>query len=131
MIWRKASEKQIGGNYTWWDADTESEALLPLLYCIGNAIPHVPLDYFLRGIFTGIGPCGGDPGWGIEKKSAADGKVFYWAYCLPDISGLDPCEGEYDEATVKKHVRRTLENFRKAHPERAAEVNEVISKYQL
>lgn len=131
MIWRKVSEKQIGGNYTWWDADFDSVDLLPLLYCIGNAIPYQPLDYYLQGIFTDQGPCGGDPGWGIEKKITTDGKKVYWAYSNAEISGLDPCEGDYDEETVKKHVRRTLENFRKSHPERSREVDEVVAKYQL
>lgn len=133
MVRRKISEKQIGGNYTWWDAETDSPDLLPLLYCIGNAVPSRPLDRFLRGIFTddenALG--GGDPGWTWFRELRSDGTYEYHAWTYGDVSGLDPCEGVYDEATVKQHVHRTLVNFAAAHPDRKTEVEEVIARYKL
>ncbi|WP_217900187.1 hypothetical protein [Noviherbaspirillum humi] len=133
MIWKKVTEKQIGGNYTWWDSENDSHTLLPLLYCVGNALPYQPLDYFLRGIFTDdpLAPGGGDPGWVWYREKQDDGTYRYYAWTYAEMSGLDPCEGDYDEATVKRLVRETLENFRKAHPDRAAEIDEVINKYDL
>lgn len=133
MIWRKVSEKRIGGNYTWWDADRDSVVLLPLLYCIGNALPYRPLDYFLRGLFTDdeLAPGGGDPGWVWYRDKKEDGSYTYHAWTNEDISGLTPSEADYDEVTVKLHVRRTLDNFEQAHPDRASEVQAVIQRYDL
>jgi hypothetical protein len=133
MTWRKASERLIGGNYTWWDAEKDSAALLPLLYCIGNAIPHEPLDYFLRGIFTDdkLAPGGGDPGWTWYRDRLPDGSYTYHAWTNEDSSGLDPCEGDYDEATVKLHVYRTLMNFAETHSESKDEVEDVVARYAL
>ncbi|RCS56430.1 hypothetical protein DU000_12500 [Parvibium lacunae] len=112
----------------------ETENIAPLLWCLDFAIvPHYPVDYFLPGIFTddenALG--GGDPGWVWHREKQSDGTYRYYAWTVEDTSYLDPCEGEYDEATVKYHVRRALENFRQAHPERNAEVDEVIAKYAL
>jgi hypothetical protein len=131
MTWRKSSETKIGGNYTWFDKDKDSLELLPLLYCIGNTTHASSIDYYLKGIFTGVGPCGGDPGWQLFPDDDYIDKKMFYAWTNADISGLDPHEGTYDEATVKKHVRATLENFRKAHPERSIEVDEVILRFLL
>jgi hypothetical protein len=133
MKWRKATERQVGGNYTWWDSACESIILLPLLYCIGNAIPCRPLDYFLKGIFTDdeMAPGGGDPGWVWWRERQSDGSYLYYAWTDPEMSALEPFEASYDEITVKRYVRRTLENYAEAHPERQAEVVEVITKFGL
>lgn len=133
MKWRKVTERQIGGNYTWWDSECDSVDLLPLLYCIGNAVPYRPLDYFLRGIFTddAMAPGGGDPGWGWWRERKDDGHYLYHAWTNPDISALEPFEADYDEVTVKRCVRRTLEDFSEAHPDRKAEVEEVIMRFGL
>lgn len=133
MVWKKASEQQVGGNYTWWDAEQDSPLLLPLLYCIGNAIPHQPLDYFLRGLFTDdeLAPGGGDPGWAWHRHMRADGTLAYRVWTHEEVSGLECNEGEYDEATVKHHIYRTLLNFAEARPEHGDEVREVIARYHL
>ena len=130
---RKASETLAGGNYTWYDFEVDGAHLLPLLYCIGHAVHRRPLDYFFKGIFTDdeLAPGGGDPGWSWYRELQPDGTYDYHAWTYEDISGLDPCEGVYDEATVKLHVHRTLLNFAEAHPDRATEVNEVIARYGL
>jgi PAS domain-containing protein len=140
MTWRKASERRIG-NYIWWDSEVESESLLPLLECLSYAIEiNRPVDFFIRRILPADQPhyAGADPGWEVTNAHPdgslmrdAEGRVLYRAWTIEDISGLDPAEGEYDEATVRLHIRRTLDNFRAAHPERAAEVDEVIAKYGL
>jgi hypothetical protein len=108
----------------------------PLLYCLGFAVENVagkPVDYFLRGILNGDedAPSGGDPGWVLYRDRFENGQVVYHAFTNPEMSGLDPSEADYDEVTVKLHVRRTLDNFAKAHPERQAEVREVVTKYRL
>jgi hypothetical protein len=94
---------------------------------------NYPLDYFLGGILTGdeSAPSGGDPGWVLYQDRVEQGRIIYHAWTNADISELDPCEADYDEATVKLHVRRTLDNFAKAHPERQADVDKVIAKYAL
>ena len=115
-------------------------ALEPLLWCLDFAIAQYhPLDYFLSGIFTQIGPVGGDPGWQLfrEEDDAGrpvldkSGTPMFYAWTDPNTSGLNPHEGTYNEATVKIHVRATLENFRKAHPGRSSEVDKVIVRYGL
>jgi len=108
----------------------------PLLYCLGFAIENVkgqPVDYFLRAFFSDDkeSPSGGDPGWLLYRDRVELGRTIYHAFTVPDASGLDPHEADYDEATVKRLVRRTLENFRAAHPERSNEIDAVVSKYGL
>lgn len=123
------STNQIG-NYVWRDPNDETNFLLPLLECLRFAVTlNRTLDYFLEGVFTGKGPCGGDPGWVIER-TAIDKLVKYQVHISEDFCD-PPNEGTYDEATVKKHVRATLENFRAAHPERSGEVDEVIIRFSL
>ncbi len=130
MIQQVQNKTQIG-NYVFQDSDDRAGALLPLLQCLRFAVAlNRPLDYFLKGIFTGEGTCGGDPGWVIEKIIADDTSAKYYAFISEDCCD-PPNEGTYDEATVKKHVRATLENFRKAHPERTIEVDEVIARFGL
>jgi hypothetical protein len=133
MTWRKASERRIG-TYVWWDSATESVELLPLLECLSYAIEsNRPLDYFLRGILGGdaTAPSGGDPGWVLYQDHLEGGRVIYHAFTDPEMSGLDPNEGDYDEWTVKLHVRRALDNFVTAHPDQANEVRDVVLKYGL
>jgi hypothetical protein len=113
-----------------WEVDGDN--IEPLLYCLSFAIQlNRPLDYFLPGILTGEGTSGGDPGWVMYPERRSDGRTVYVAWTNPDMSDLDPCEGEYDEATVKLHVRRTLNNFAHAHPESTAEVDRLVAKYGL
>ena len=119
--------------------NSASNDLAPLLWCLGFVITDRELDFYLQGTFTGKGLCGGDPGWQLfpEKDDVGrpvldeSDKPMFYAWTDPDISGLNPHEGTYDEATVKKHVRATLENFRKAHPGRSPEVDKVIVRYEL
>ena len=122
------------GGYVSVDWEVDGEDIEPLLWCLRFVVGYYqPLDYFLRGVLTGeeSAPSGGDPGWLMYPERLADGRTVYQAWTNPDISYIDPCEGVYDEATVKRLVRRTLENFRKAQPERSVEVDEVIAKYCL
>lgn len=137
-----SSDRVTFGEYVWLKRDESTLSLYPLAECLSYVINSFqPLDYWLRQIFPSTEPhyAGGDPGWEItnydpdtgEMLYDETGNIKYHAWTNEDISGLDPCEGEYDEATVKKHVLRTLENFRHAHPERTKEVDEVIARYQL
>lgn len=133
MSWY-SSDRVSFGEYVWLMHDEDDAGLYPLAECLSYAInSYQPLDYFLGGLLTDdeLALSGGDPGWSWYREKQPDGTYKYHAWTYSEISGLDPCEGEYDEATVKKYVRRTLENFRKAHPERAKEVEDVIAKYQL
>jgi hypothetical protein len=100
------------GNYTVFDQDKDDDSTRPLLEALRFAIqPYKPLSYFLDGIFLDIGFTGGDPGWVIERRlGGPEGKTF-WVYLSSDYSYEEEDEFWYDEATVKRHVRRTLENF--------------------
>lgn len=139
MTISKANEKRIG-NYIRWDAEKEPATLRPLLECLRFAINDLaPLDYWIGRMFPASEPqyAGGDPGWQItnydpatgEILSDADGAAAYRCWIHPDY--CDVTEGEYDVATLKSHIHRTLMNFAEAHPDRRAEVEEVVARYTL
>jgi hypothetical protein len=114
------------------DWKIDGEDVEPLLWCLSFAVvDHCALDHFLRGILTGDGPSGGDPGWSIDRWVGPEGAVVYLANTDPDMSYLDPHEGVYDERTVFRVVRRALENLRTAHPKRSGEIDAVKAKYDL
>jgi hypothetical protein len=116
------------------DWERDGDDVEPLLWCLRFAVSDAfPFDYFLRGILLGDddAPSGGDPGWVMYPERLKDGRKIYRAWTNPDMSYLDPCEGQYDEATAKRLVRRTLENYAKANPEFSSNVQEVIEKYGL
>jgi hypothetical protein len=112
----------------------DGEDIEPLLYCLRFAISDAfPVDYFLRGILMGdeSAPSGGDPGWVLYQDRVEAGRMIYHAWTNPDMSYLGPSEGDYDEDIVKLHVRRTLDNFAKAHPECRTEVDQIVAQYDL
>lgn len=126
----KQNTKRIG-NYVSLDSSSDADYLLPLLECLRFAVVlNRKLDYFLEGIFTGKGPCGGDPGWVIERVLNDDGSVKYSASISEDFCD-PPNYCEYSETVVKKHIRATIENFRKVHPERTHEVDAVVNRFSL
>jgi hypothetical protein len=106
------------GSYVVVDLELERDDIVVLVEALSYAIlPNHRVDKYLQGIFTGIGPSGGDPGWAIDRTVNEAGVAVYDVFMSGDISGQDIEEARYDEATVKRHVRRTLENFAAAHPE--------------
>jgi hypothetical protein len=120
------------GNYVIVDWDCERGDIAPLVEALSYAIQaNRRVDFFLEGIFTGNGPSGGDPGWAIDRATDQIVERQFHVYMSSDISGHDIDEAVYDEATVKRHVRRTLENFAAMHPDRKQEVEEALLKYKL
>jgi hypothetical protein len=140
-----------GSIYTGNFEDTAVDA--PLLYGLMFAMsPGWPVDNFLKTIFKADGSLGGagsDPGWSIDWIPEASEALFPedWTRCMAQlpagtlgcfeawtyqpISDLEPPCAYYPEAVVRRHVRRVLDNFRAAHPERAAEVAAVIQRMRL
>jgi hypothetical protein len=51
------------------------------------------------------------------------GKIIYRVWIDEDISYLESGVGIYEEAIIKYHVRRTLENFRAIHPASSSEID--------
>ena len=85
------------GDYVCAEADGD-EHLWPLFNCLRFAIETArPLDFYLSGILTGIGPCGGDPGWTLQRRIDEHGKAVFWADMNSDISGE-----EVDEGTTRR-----------------------------
>jgi hypothetical protein len=122
------------GGYVSVDWELDGDNVEPLLWCLSFAVvDHFPLDYFLHGILTGddAAPSGGDPGWLLYPERVDGGGVIYRAWTDSAMSYLEPCEGDYDEVTVKRLVRRTLENFAKANPQHRPQVESLINEYSL
>lgn len=133
MVWRKASENLLGGNFTWYDSSVDPAENLPLIYCVGNAFPAREVEqigYHIEGLFE-LGGAGGDPDWQIERYTDDQGRVMYWASSRTDISGLEPACGDYEEAMVKHYFARTMREYARVHPESVIKVQELIDKYQL
>jgi len=59
------------------------------------------------------------------------GKIIYRVWIDEDISYLESGVGFYEEAIVKHHVRRTLENFRAVHPAYSIEIDALVQKYEI
>ncbi|MCB6182925.1 hypothetical protein LIN78_05105 [Leeia sp. TBRC 13508] len=47
------------------------------------------------------------------------------------LTGVEPPYGEYDEATVKRYVLRTMREYARVHPEAATQIAQWIQQYQL
>jgi hypothetical protein len=65
------------GEYVRLDRTTSTDELYPLAECLSYAITQYrSLDFYLEGAFTGIGPCGGDPGWQLFPISKYKGQPY-------------------------------------------------------
>lgn len=89
--------------------------MAPLLYCIYEMISGGnDLEYYLRGTIgkDPMEPVRGDPGWSLAPELQEDGTTIdcVWVH---EMMGLEPNEGDYDEGTVKYHIRKGLENVLK------------------
>lgn len=136
MIRRKLTERAIGGNYTWYDTAVEGEEMEPLLYCIGCAFPardRKEYWYYVPALFDSSrgGGAGGDPSWNIDRFINEAGQVMYSAEYETYLTGVEPPYGEYDEATVKRYFAKTMREYARVHPETAANIEQLIQKYQL
>jgi hypothetical protein len=135
MIWRKATERSIGGNYTWYDSAVTPEELLPLLYCIGCSFPARDRDtywYYVPAVFENSrGEAGGDPGWHIERYTDDAGKIMYGVRQDTYIDEDPELTGDYDEATVKYYFAKTMREYARHHPDATPQIEELIRKYEL
>jgi hypothetical protein len=130
------------GGYVSVDWDCDGDNIEPLLWCLRFLIvDHLPLDYWLSRIFPAIEKryAGGDPGWEITNVDLdtgdmlydPSGKIIYRVWIDEDISYLESGVGIYEEAIIKYHVRRTLENFRAINPASSSEIDALVLKYGL
>jgi hypothetical protein len=135
--------RKIYQPYSQLPAIFEGDRLELLFYCINFSVNwgSFPLDRDIKNI---LGPadfrgyCGGDPGWEIDGCED-DGSALYdelgqrvfrcWA--LSDISDITPETSHYTVEEVRHYIRIALGNIGIQHPERAAEVNEIILRYSL
>ncbi|GAA6143880.1 hypothetical protein [Hydrogenophaga sp. 5NK40-0174] len=132
MIWRRATEKTLGGNYTWYDSAKVGVEKLPLIYCVGNAFPAREVDaieHHLEGLFE-LGGAGGDPDWELYRQDSSEGAMFV-ASTLTAYSGLDPASGCYSEEEVKSCFARTMREYERAHPESREKIQRLIDKFCL
>ncbi len=121
-----------------------------LFYCISFAVNwgSFPLDRYLEGILGNVGSVGGDPGWRLcpedregatypEQWDACIAKSkhpelgCYEAWALSDISDITPETAYYTVEEVRHYIRIALDNIALQHPERAADVKEIIVRYGL
>ena len=105
----------------------------PLLYCVYEIITGgEDLERYLRGTIgkDPMEPVGGDPGWSLAPELQEDGTTIYCAW-VHEMMGLEPNEGDYDEGTVKYHIRKGLESVLKEQPSRKDEIEKIFVKYDL
>lgn len=124
------------------DCECDGNNIESLLWCLRFLIvDHLPLDYWLSRIFPAIEKryAGGDPGWEITNVQLdtgdalcdSMGRAIYRVWIDESISYLESGVGFYEEAIVKHHVRRTLENFRAMHPAYSIEIDALVLKYGI
>ena len=138
------------GNYVYFDRESQSDGLLPLLECLRFAIDRGrSLDCYPTGIvLVSGGPTGGDPGWSIDWIEREDNALFpedwhkfmaehpgemgcYEAWTYEPVSCLDPPYAYYLRSVVLHHIRDVLKNFRECHSDRSLEVDSVIKRFEL
>jgi hypothetical protein len=121
------------GKYVYLNTKDPFPNLYPLVECLIHAInDDQSLDTFLPFLFTDEAQQGGcGPHWNWWRKKQEDDSYLYHVWTDQKVSELILYEAVYDEETMKHHVRRTLNHFRKINPKRSADVDEVVAKYAL
>jgi hypothetical protein len=108
--------------------------LTALLYCISQIVDDWwdDLELYMRGTIgkEPDNPAGGDPGWILAPPDEKSDLFYAWVH-VDLIYDDEHNEGDYDEATVKYHMRRAFDKMWELRPERRAEVEAIIQKYAL
>lgn len=113
-----------------WGHTHEIEGPEKLLYWVLAWVvtQSVPLDHWLGPILEPDGGLAGDPGWEIDHLPNTDGPDLYKVWADPEISGIEPSEVVFDARQFSDALKETLLAFRTEFPERAVEVNDVITR---
>ncbi|WP_157653648.1 hypothetical protein [Burkholderia ubonensis] len=90
-----------------------------------------PLDRWIEEIVSDEGEMGGDPGWSIERISAADGSVHYKVWANPEISGIERDEEIYGQDVFNSALRELLMSYAERFPEKCKEACDLIERCGL